>query len=556
MVDYRDFKTPFYKIKVGRGKDSPDQYVELSPQLMRLVERVEIIETLGQECKSTVVANIVFREGSREPYPQEGNLPDNNLYDNATELLSNTTGMLADLVFDSQFGLKAAVNLVENALGQVISVEDSIAASQSGLLSIVSPEEIEIEQSSIDSSEVEYLFHQNNRVEVTWGYLESQLETTQRTVSLIINTVKVTYPENGSISVIITGTDASKILDRYVPSVPTVFALSVPFSENITMTTKEVFIKLQTMFSNIEFTVSDDLLAESLDKGKAYVWIAGQSLMEFLWKFARRHHAYVDTRIDTKTGKFLVYLMNRRDYDKLRLKEDINLFYYKHPQSILKSVDLMYQASDTGAMFAGTDDSGNQVKLGSEYGENAQLKVEMSAQYVTGDISKTDKSAKELKNKISPKGAITNVEMTPEANDKQVLKDRAASRAACQVKNTIALDFISLGLPALRPIVVNFGGLGKRFSGPYKVTMITHIIDASGYVCRGIATSNLDYGSTQQPNKVSIPGVNNPDLERINITENPLNTLGSNADPVVEKHDASVLNKDNSLFGLGGSVRF
>jgi hypothetical protein len=94
---YSKLRTPKFEVEIAYK--ATDDFVALPPQLLRLIEKIEITETLGDLCENNCVATLVFREGSREPYVHEGNLETDNIY-GVDHIFSNTTGMLSDLVFD------------------------------------------------------------------------------------------------------------------------------------------------------------------------------------------------------------------------------------------------------------------------------------------------------------------------------------------------------------------------------------------------------------------------------------------------------------------------
>jgi hypothetical protein len=544
---YERFKTPFYDIYVGGPNDAPSKMIKLPYQILKLIQKVEIVRTFDA-CLINDIVNITFIEGSREPYSQLFGTTDPLYRDEGSKAsLTNKPGLIPDLTFTSGgVGIKALDSVLDKGQDLVQAVTAATSLLPLDGLKFTGPVDIDKPKESVG---LKYLLQEGNKIKVTWGYVEGQISGSNKSVISQITTMQTQFPENGSPITTITCTGHEDRLDRISTPIGVKFSKKIPAGADTNtgklllreedLSTKEVIQKICND-AGIKLIISDTLDGDKLNKDNVKKWIAGESLYQLFTRLAHRHNAFFTSYIDPYDGKETIAFIKRSEFEKTSTIDDANLFVYKGAGSILKSVSIIAAFSGiTGAATSGVTRDG---KLTTSISEGGTEVVLYKGQMLTPqNPGSTSASSKKISKSSTRGGTSTGkVEVHPEIDNKTNTKVILNADANCSGKQ-IALEFVTLGHHSLEPgQTIHFKNIGQRYSGKYHVQTVTHIIDSSGYICRGAAYGyGLSGGVGVTPNK-SIPGEENE------ATLNP-----------VQLYDKAPKSLSNAAKGLstGGSAK-
>lgn len=489
MTDYSKFKTPFFKISIGDS--SGKNMRELPPHIARLVEKVEITETLC--CNTFNQINISLIEGSREPYKvSEGHFANPDDYEpEHTDLLSNRSGLLTDLRITSS-GLSAAAP-GSTALVETVTITPP---TTDGAKDNTPPEIINITEeinTPVDDN-IHYLFHQRNQIEISWGYKEDELSVRKTRAYILI--VTTDFPESGSPRTNVVCHSASAIADQLTTNTGRVFGKKIAVGTDDLGNdlydwkddTPADLIASLGKESNTEFIVSPEFRAPVYEAGKAKHWMGGQSLHQFLLQLAVRHHAIYDIIIDVNTGKDTIIFLNRDDFESYPIIKDEELLTYKANGSIVKSVSIKADfGMPVGTFLKGISEEGGIVKAPATQ-PSAVLFGEAKLQNNFPDTSNPARIAVAA-NTLSAGGTSASSAISVEASSPANVKDGARAIANKMGTAMVSLDFTTLGFPQIVPGSAKFSGIGERYTGYYKIQTVTHTLDSNGYNCKGNAIS-------------------------------------------------------------------
>jgi len=496
-TDYDKYKTPFFRITIANADKS--KVYELPPYLLGLVEKVEIIETKAG-CNITSLFHLTFKEGSREPFNKDLNTHTSSLYNNAGGEVTNATGMLTDL----RFSTGGFSSLIPTEIGLTLPSLPSPSSGTSGISSPAPEKKTAVGDDVAKATGINYVFQERNKIQVTWGYLEDQKN--QRTVRGDIIMIQSDFPEAGHPQVVVTCSGPGSWLDQIAPVTATYFrdTIATAFSNSgkpipsfIDLPTKDL---IKQLLPGFKLYVSDNLLAEKIEKSKAKLIRAGQSPDDFLRQLAKTNNAMYITYYSPKDGKPSAAFISRTDFLSTPVINNPGLTTYKAPGSLIKSISVKADFNSlSGSGHGGVDNSG-QTQI-TTAGNSTSSEVLFGDTNLV-DASPTSKangiaSAKKVNEKVfrNTGANVSKFEMNPNANDTSYLVGKSKSKAACMGR-TIFLEFSALGYTRFTVGAINFGGLGNRYSGFYEVLTVTHTIDSSGYNCRGSAESAAISGST------------------------------------------------------------
>lgn len=493
-TQYDKFKTPFFKIRIGDA--GGNNMVDLPPSLLKLVEKIEITESLAG-CTVVQQFNLVMSEGSREPYNRSLSTDTTKLYKDAD--LTNSSGMLADLQFATlKSGDSGFSSRIPSEIGKVsLSSASSLAASGAGLLgpSSSAPENRIIVSDDVPKvRKAKYVFEQRNVVEVAWGYIENPEEI--RHIRAAIANVQTDFPENGTPTTTITCLGPESFTAQLSPIKPMHFRLPIPAGVDLDSGTPIVDFQdldvesiINRLFVGFHVIVSDNLLDAEGKTSHSKVLPPGKSPDQFLRELARDTNGVFINYYSTKKQKPVVVFLSRNDFLSKEVVKNRSLMTYKGRGSILKSVSVKVDYNGlTGAGKAGVDDSGTLVTATANTGGPAEVQMFNKSLVDSNPLGGNVIPQAELMNQAmgNGKSLVTDVEVTPKANEPSALEGNAAALAACR-NRLVYLEFTALGYPKITPGVIYFGGLGNRYSGQYEVMTVTHVIDSGGYNCRGSA---------------------------------------------------------------------
>lgn len=496
---YDKFKTPFYKLEVANAAGK--NFIDLPPSLHKLIEKVEIVETLA-DCHHSAQITITFTEGSREPFRQNPAISTKDLYSDVD--VSNSIGLLADLEFVKIGSQTSFTNISANQVGAALvgSVADT-------LTSLGSAESVEVKElgqaNKTPNKPAKYVFEEGNVIKVTWGYREDLQRT--RTVAGRIQFVQMQFPEAGHPKLTLTCLGSTSFLDQISPEKGVIFhtqqsagfdPTSGPIFTFSDKPTKQIIEEL-CQKAGMKAIVSNNLLSPVSDSQHAKVIPAGKSFHEFLRQLAKSNNAYYIAFIDPKTGQDTIAFISRNDWESKPIIPEDYLFKFRGAGSIIRSINVRADFSGIlGNGVYGVDSSGKKIKAKSTTGQVAMVLYEGGGQADASPISgNAIPSAVELNKNIAEGGnhIIGKASVSPEADNPESLLGKSQSAAHCQGK-LIYIDFVTLGFALLRPGIVKFDGIGKRYSGHYNIMTVTHTIDINGYVCRGTASGNAIYGAS------------------------------------------------------------
>jgi phage protein D len=496
LEGYNKFKTPFYDLEISDSTGK--RKVKLPHHIMRLVEKVDILEAFQTgENQEFGTLTVVFTEGSREPASPDATLGTKGLYQIPIEgnnvdmeiagSLTNRTGILTDLRFSGSGGI-TFLTKSETKKGKIDrSTQKNVVGKKTTR-----------KHTREDKAPI-FLFQERNRIKVTWGYLEDP-QTVRSFVGQIIM-VATEFPESGQPRTTITCQEPAAFLDQIAPT------KGIPFGQRVKTTKGNSIVTFTDIATDkvlrdiaskagMATIISKNLPAETVDKDKQKMWIAGESFNEFMNRLAEMHNAYWRIVINPKTDRETLIFVKKTDFEARVIITEKNLLFYKVPGSILKSVNIK---ADVGGIIGNSrkniDNEGNLVEEGNKDG-SVQVR-----QYISSETNKKEEfidadptgnnpipSAKNIVNNILGGEYTGTVTATP-VESKSVNEDRAASAAANMAK-LISIEFNTIGYTKLSPGVVEVRGIGVRYSGKYRLITVQHVIDNTGYVTKCVGVSH------------------------------------------------------------------
>lgn len=521
--DYDKFRTPFFEIKIGNasGKNMQD----LPPSIIKLVEKIEITETIAG-CEITSQFNIVLKEGSREPFSKVAGGSTKSLYPDVD--LTNSSGMLTDLRFASKSGggftsvIPSAVGKALSSIKNLTSKISSITGLNSETSSTITEENNIISDETDQLSDVTYLFQQRNQVEVTWGYLEDAQN--KRTIKGIIQVLQSNFPESGHPSTTITCMGPGSWLDQLTPlnalyfreeSLVTNDPLTGPVYTFDDITVEDSLRKV--VGPGFKVIVSNNIVNQTTDKYHSKILPAGKSVEQFIRGMKKSNNAFYISYYSPKTGQPVIAYISRNDFMKKTPITNRTLFTYKAPGSIIKTIDVRVDFNGvTGAAHYAIASDGTVKTVSANNGSSTETLFKDRALVDNNPTSGNHiPEAKQISDSFGNGNSLVGkVTMSPQGDDTNSLADSAKAQANCMNK-LVFLEFTSLGYTKLTPSMCYFGGIGNRYSGQYEIISVTHTVDNNGYSCKGSAqAATLDAKSGVVPKNAAISP---PQLETVQL---------------------------------------
>lgn len=497
LSGYNKFTTPFFDIEISDS--AGNRKVRLPHHILRLVEKVEIREvfqTSTSEGQEFGTLTLTFVEGSREPASPDSSLGTKGLYNIPSEgdnvdlevagSLTNRSGILTDLRFSGSRGLTFITDK-EKKTGVIDNTVQKNVVGQSTT-----------RQHNREKKSPLFLFQERNQVKVTWGYKEDP-QTVRSFVGHIV-IVATDFPESGQPKTVVTCQEPAVFLDQIAPT------KGIPFGQRVTTTKGNSIVTFKDLPTDqllrdiaskagMATIISKNLPADTIDKDKQKMWIAGESFNQFMNRLAEINNAYWRIIIDPKTRKENLVFIKKTDFEKRAIISDKTLLTYKGPGAILKSVNIKADVGGIiGSSRKGIDNEANNTEESSKEGEE-QLRQFTSTQttrkeeWVDADPTKNNpiSSAKNIVDNITG-GEYTGVVNYTPVNSKAANKDRAQVEAA-NMSRLINIEFSTIGYTKLTPGVVEINGIGVRYSGKYRLISVDHVIDSSGYISKCIGMS-------------------------------------------------------------------
>lgn len=494
MIDYRKFKTPFYQLEVRDS--SGNRKVKLPHHIMRLVEKVDLYEALSADIGADTLT-VAFVEGSREPASTDASMGTNGLYKipiegDAVDMeiagsLTNRTGVLTDLRFSGNSGITFITDQ-EKKTGKLDNkIQENVEGKKT------------TRKFKRESSAPVFVFQQRNQVKLTWGYVEDPKSV--RSFVGYIMVVSSEFPESGMPRTVLTCQGASVGLDQISPKNTKTFGKRITTSKGNSilqfqdLKTDEVLREISDK-TGIPVIISKDMQISKLDKDKQKMWLAGESFKEFIDRMAAAENAMWKVVTDPKTGIDNIIFITKKEFESRLLPAyDPNLFTFRAPGSILKSVNVKVDFGGIGGNAqVGMNEDGKILskeewvgtQLYTQYKSSATNKPEEAVD-IDPNSSNPISSVRAVTDNLA-NGNVTGIVDHNPRTDEDGLDKTAAAKANKQ-HNTVQLDFVTIGFTKLTPGVVEIKGIGVRYSGKYRILTANHTIDSSGYVTKCTATS-------------------------------------------------------------------
>jgi phage protein D len=208
-----------------------------------------------------------------------------------------------------------------------------------------------------------------------------------------------------------------------------------------------------------EIDIPGDMVREDTSQG-------GKNDMEFLEQLAAETGCVLKVKNDT-----LIFSPEREN-------DPVVTFEYRSDQDgYLKSIRIHSDAEKGKGAASETEVSGIDPHTAKPFKEtgNAEESKYVANLAATGDLPETPKQAKH--------DETGHVAVTTSA-DAKTAQNMAKSTAANAVKSAISADAETIGLPYLASkTAITITGIGKKFSGNWKIKSVTHKIDSGGYTC-------------------------------------------------------------------------
>ena len=561
MGDYRRFKTPFYEITISdpNGK----RKIKLPHHILRLISRVDIQRTIS----GFDIINLEIIEGSREPASQDPSAGTSGLYNldsNIGGSITNRTGAVTNLRFSGNNGITFFNEFERNQGAIDRRVQKNIDGNKT---TRAHPEE---PKTPI------FLFQERNLITIRWGYREDPSLVSTASGRIVMFTTD--YPDTGPIKSKIVASSTEIFLDQITATKGKTFGEVVTTGAGnkilgVKDKATDVMLKEICDASGIDCIISPNLPAATLEKDRAKVLMAGQSFKQFLDALALESNCYYKM-IPNEDGKETLIFIKKSDYEKEVAFKNTELFTYKSPGSIIKSISIKADFSGfERTSQVGSDENGDSKEVTTEVGlfsvHNTELggKREQIYSQDPRDIS----PIKSLLEVINPKaknftsvdqqnftsvyGAASDnysskVEITPNESNDSDYSDAAAADNEME-KRILTLDMTLIGFPILPPGVIEIKGLGARYNGKYRIQTLQHIIDDAGYFTKVVATSFATaFGGTRHPDLPK--GIEIPNQEEVSLFK------AANVTPdgkKVEDEQAARLVKDINKIIINGSTR-
>ncbi len=511
LRDYERFKTPYFVITVG--DPAWKRKVTLPHHILRLVEKIEITEAFyTPDAAEQPMMSITFNEGSREPASPDYKMGTDGLYQISMDgdsvdmsiagSLTNRPGIITDLRFSGDSGITFLTEQ-EKQDGKIdnrpqINVEGA---------------ETTRDYAKEPKTPV-FLFQEFNKIQVEWGYAGGS----HRTFILNIIQMSTEFPEKDIARTTIICGPTSILLDQFSTKNGITFGIRKIDKKDghslvtVTDTKVDSIVKKIAEKSGMGVVVSKDLPADTVDKGKQRIWIAGESFNQFMQRLADSCGCYYVVQPHATTGIDTIIFVKKTDFEKYLVLGDKELLHWKGPGSIIKEVKI-------NADFSGL--LGNAQKGINAEGKKQSEKdidIRLVRQYKSSETGRNQEiiNASPLGNNPNPgavgiaKGLANNnvvgmCEYSPNES-KQIMQDKSAVRGEEQLR-LIQLDFTTIGYPEITPGVAEITGIGIRYSGKYRLLRVTHSLDQNGYItkCSGIS-SFLGAGGVKPPNIGSAKG--------------------------------------------------
>lgn len=488
-ADYREYKTPYYTIEIG-DSNAGNKLFKLPYQIGRLVEKIEIIETLEQD--SYTAMTLTFVEGSREPSSTAASLGTKGLYQVTSDgknvdrsisgLITNRPGSVVDLRWNGAGGITHLTSAEQKA-GAVDNTPQKDVEGK-----------VVTRKHNNEHSKITFLLQERNLVRVTWGYLEQGQK--KRSISGYIATIHTSFSDTGMTITTVTCLPTRSFMDQLAINKGKKFGVRKTIKGNsiVDFTDNEPYTLLKGIADKmgVASLISKNLLGPTIDNGKQKMWIGGESFKQFMDRLASEHHCMWDMIPNPKTGKDTLVFIKMTDFMSKLVITDRDLTTWKAPGSLIKNLTIECDYTNiVGAMIKGVDKDKSNSGEGNDYDtemglfKNKAGQIEQQVPAHPATSGNPIPAANSTYNNIAEGDMSGRVEYHPTTNP-----DKRAGAALAMIgenDRTVVVSFAMIGYPFITPGAVEFRNIGVRYSGKYRVMTVTHTLDSSGYTVSGKA---------------------------------------------------------------------
>lgn len=533
FIDSAHMREPFIEVSIGPPGALPEEMIVLPASLHVLIDNFTFSEFVDSGKGSASRIKLVFLEDQNKP----GSILDTTIKN------VGKTGKLVRYL-DAQT-LSEGKRLSEEAariskkIASLIPSADVKEATKTLKLRETEQRNLEEVEKKIQNQAPLFMLQERNTIEVRWGYrkagtegkLKSRkikgeiLQITHRATESNIASTEVMavdigsgemakiYPKKG-INFSIEQT--LKLIKKAIPGPPN----SASPDPRVTDTNKKTaparldYI-LQAVAdsllgrtrTNIQITEEEALL-DIQDENSSRNWTQGMNLHEFLMKLADKIYAQYFVTTDFETNETVLNLISKRKF------EEKNAFHFMWKSGLggqgIDSAELssltfntvkdfnlaLYPGGGSGASSTGVCSNKKQItghlapvniKFGAKMYEKREL-IELRPQSQSDKDPNSEKALKDSTGEDSTGAPIYS------AACKDNTHESLANRLAGKMERGLKLSFTTIGVPQLKPGVIKFSNIGRRYSGMYNLLSVEHKVDKSGYVCSCVGESNVVVG--------------------------------------------------------------
>jgi len=521
FIDLKQMTEPFFEVRIGPPGAKREDLVLLDNTIARYIVNFEYSEVVngGKDAASSI--KLLFQEPDGFP------------------------GTLLDLALDS--GTIRFFDAASVASGR--TPQDDVPQLISGVNPLDSESKKQSESVRIETlkkfkkqARTTFLFQERNIVEVSWGYRNSVSDQRLRPRTVRGEILTVTYKASesslGLVEIQATDYGSSEMSKLYVKEginftrrrvkelldgnlldtsdradtaparVDDIFrAIALKFLPNTT-------VRINLTDEELKFDEQEAVSNRSIAKG--------MNFHLFLKELAEKVHAHYSISTDVVDGRIVnvINLVSRS------IAESKSRYHFMWMSGLggrgvqtkdlddgvfntIKDFDLqLYPVGGSGAASSGIDS-----KSKSGIGDSSEYTLRLTAhtgkaEKLTGDSFKRVTPQQVLTSSPDAK-ANTNSTGASVYNPSSDQKDHTnvASRYAGRMDKSLRLALTTIGIPQLKPQVIQLSNVGKRYSGMYYLLSVKHTIDPnSGYLCHVVGESNaISAGgvSIDKPNVVT-----------------------------------------------------
>lgn len=479
-INYRNLSTPFFKVWVSDSQPHIDKEMMLLPRnIMRTLESVEIYEAMFSAENPNDFSKITLRF--------------------VGYIIDSLTGKYMPIT-EARFPM----NYLNRISANEIRTKEYFENEYTETTTVGGNVEV---KSNVKRKPL-YLLHQRNQVKVTWGYVDGE----QRSVRGYIQILSTEFPESGlpvTTVTIMTKSVYDQMSKKDKSSQHSPDQKGNNGRTNLEVTDKKTAQILKEMSDSAGLTLisSKEFLADQLADNHIRFLATGEGFLEYLQTLAKLNNAYFNIHTNPATGVDVLTFISQPEFERQEIVNDSNLFKYRSPGSIVKSINVAIDYSIIGGAAAASqsdtqgivsseqDISLTQHRVYPSYRNEQQAKGGPVSfeEFINWNPATGDNYIPACA-RLAKTGDWTTGRLytTPLS---EILSDMAEGKMA-QSSNAVKINMVTLGYPKLTTGVINIQGIGKRYDGRYRALVVVHSISSKGYECRveALKSTTLENG--------------------------------------------------------------